>query len=256
MSPAAPVRLLQVTDCHLKASPDGEVKGWMTDRSLTQTLEEALDGEPRPDALLLTGDLAQDGSRPAYARLRERTENLGCPVLCIPGNHDDPQVMASVLSAEPFAYCGDYGFDHWRLVLLSTWDGDRGGGRLSAPELERLSDTLSTRPEPHQLVVLHHHPVPIGSAWLDGVALDNAREFLAVLDASPRVRGVVWGHVHQLHDSQRNGVRLLGTPSSCFQFAPFLDQPALDERGPGWRWIELHPDGRIDTRVQWVGSDA
>jgi Icc protein len=77
-----------------------------------------------------------------------------------------------------------------------------------------------------------------------------------VLDVSPRVRGVVWGHVHQLHDSQRNGVRLLGTPSSCFQFAPFLDQPALDERGPGWRWIELHPDGRIATRVQWVGSGA
>jgi 3',5'-cyclic-AMP phosphodiesterase len=135
------------------------------------------------------------------------------------------------------------------LVMLSTWDGDRGGGRLPDEELLRLADVLEHSAEPHVLVVLHHHPVPVGS-WLDKVALDNADEFLAVTDSCARVRGILWGHVHQAHDSVRRGVRMLGTPSTCFQFVPRVPRSDVDpDAGPGWRWLELMPDGRIATRV-------
>jgi 3',5'-cyclic-AMP phosphodiesterase len=250
MGAGGPLRLLQLTDSHLLAAPDGEVKGWQTLHSLRVALGAALDGAEPPDAILATGDLSQDGSSASYRQLRDLLETVGAPVFCIPGNHDDPQTMAAELSRPPFHYCGDHALGNWRLVMLSTWDGDRGGGRLPQDELGRLETTLSTRDEPHVLLVLHHHPVPTGS-WLDHVALENADEFFAVADGCARVRGILWGHVHQVQESQRRGVRMLGTPSTCFQFLPRETASTVDpDAGPGWRWLQLLPDGRIDTRVE------
>lgn len=244
-----PLRLLQLTDSHLRAAPDGALKGWRTRESLQIALQAALDGEPAPDAILATGDLSQDGSPASYGHVRDLLGGLGVPVFCIPGNHDHPETMAAELSQPPFYYCGDHGMGEWRLVMLSTWDGDRGGGRMPEQELLRFAATLERCTEPNVLVVLHHHPVPVES-WLDKVALDNADEFLALTDRCPRVRGVLWGHVHQAHDSVRRGVRMLGTPSTCFQFVPRVFQSDVDpDAGPGWRWLELEPGGEIITRV-------
>lgn len=251
-----PLRLLQLTDSHLRAAPDGRIKNWITQQSFELALGAALDGQPMPDAILATGDLSQDGSRDSYRRLRDTLGPLGVPTYCIPGNHDDPAVMSEELATAPFHCCGDHRLGGWRLVMLSTWDGDRGGGRLSDVELQRLDHALATSDEPHVLVVLHHHPVPSNS-WLDKVALDNAEEFLALTDACARVRGIVWGHVHQEHDSVRRGVRLLGTPSTCFQFVPRVTESAIDPvTGPGWRWLELMPDGDILTQVGWAPKPA
>lgn len=252
MTADRPLRLLQLTDSHLRAAPDGELKGWRTLESLQITVAAALTGQPAPDAILATGDLSQDGSRESYRHFRQALSEAGVPVYCIPGNHDQPVNMAAELSEPPFYYCGDHRLGRWRLAMVSTWDGDRGGGRIAPLELARLERLLETSDEPHVLVVLHHHPVPIGS-WLDRVALDNAEDFLQVTDGCARVRGILWGHVHQVHESQRRGVRLLGTPSTCFQFRPAtLKSEVEPETGPGWRWLELLPDGRIVTSVQWA----
>jgi 3',5'-cyclic-AMP phosphodiesterase len=251
-----PVRLLQVTDSHLRAAPDGQLKGWRTRDSLQLALSAALDGAAPPDAILATGDLSQDGSPESYRHFRDILGDLGVPVLCIPGNHDHPGNMAAELSAPPFRYCGDHAFGAWRLVMLSTWDGDRGGGRLSPGELRRLASAVERSREPHVLVVLHHHPVPTES-WLDKVALDNTDEFFAVTDSCARIRGMVWGHVHQVQESYRRGVRMLATPSTCFQFMPRVSKSDVDPAaGPGWRWLELLPDGRIVTQVEHAPKPA
>lgn len=249
MDEQRPLRLLQLTDSHLRAAPDGEVKGWRTLDSLAATVEASLAGEDAPDGILATGDLSQDGSADSYRHLRRLLGQPGVPVYCLPGNHDHPPTMAAELSAPPFRYCGDHALGRWRLVMLSTWDGDRGGGRLPPAELQRLKEILETCTEPHVLVVLHHHPVPVGS-WLDKVGLENAADFLRITDGCARVRGMLWGHIHQRYERQRRGVHMLGTPSTCFQFLPQAPRSDVDPvAGPGWRWLELRPDGRIVTRV-------
>src|SRR5690606_6161012 len=111
-----PMRLLQLTDSHLRAAADGALKGWRTRESLELALRAALAGEAAPDAILATGDLSQDGSAASYGHVRDLLGGLGVPVFCIPGNHDDPQTMAAELSRPPFHYCGDYGLGPWRLV--------------------------------------------------------------------------------------------------------------------------------------------
>ena len=129
----------------------------------------------------------------------------------------------------------------------------RDGGRLTADELARLDDTLAGSPE-HAMVCLHHHPILMGSRWLDTVGLADPDEFWRIIDSHSHVRAVVWGHVHQVYDGRRNDVRLFATPSTGAQFLPGSDRYAVDTRPPAYRHFNLHPGGRIDTAVHWIES--
>jgi Icc protein len=102
------------------------------------------------------------------------------------------------------------------------------------------------------LVAMHHHPLPMGSAWLDGVALRDADAFWDIIGEHENVRAVVCGHVHQQSERLHNGVLFVSTPSTCAQFLPKSEFFALDERPAAARWLELHPDGRIETEVTWA----
>jgi Icc protein len=175
------------------------------------------------------------------------------PVLCIPGNHDEPEVMRHSLCEEPFQYCGTRAMGAWQFIMLDSYDPGHVGGRLSSSELERLDAALA-KSAAHALVCMHHHPVPMGSRWLDGVGLANADDFWNVIDAHSHVRGIAWGHVHQIYDGERNGVRLFATPSTGAQFLPHSDRYAVDSRPPAYRRFEFHDDGRIQSEVFWVDS--
>ena len=245
--------LLQVTDTHLHATPDSRMRGVRTHETFLAVLDHVRK-DPRwpPDAIVVTGDIVQDESRAGYQRFRETLEVFGLPVLCIPGNHDDPVLMQELLMTPPFQVCGDTGLGEWRIILLSTFEKGEDAGSLGPSGLASLEQALTKYSGEHTLICMHHQPLPMGSAWLDGVGLRDAEAFLATVDRHDHVRGVLWGHVHQASDRERNGVRFLSTPSTCSQFLPDSDFFALDNRPPGLRWLSLQPDGTIDTAVDWI----
>jgi Icc protein len=249
---ARPLRILHISDPHLHASREAKMRGVNTDASLVASLEHALADPHRPDLILATGDLVQDESRQGYERFRELLGQPGVPVHCLPGNHDSQEAMQAVLSDAPFHFCGIGDYPPWRLILLNSRIASDDGGFLATQELEKLQQALTTHRDGHVLIALHHQPVPMGSRWLDTVGLRNAAAFFAVTDRHPQLRAIVWGHVHQASDQLRNGVRLISTPSTCAQFLPAADTFTLDTRPPGYRWLDLHPDGTIQTSVVWV----
>lgn len=248
------LRLLHLTDPHLHAARDSRMRGVQTDATLRAVIDMAFADPDPPEAVLATGDLVQDETRAGYERLRELLGGHGVPVYCLAGNHDAPALMAEVLGQPPFQCNGHSDHGNWRLVMLSTHSPGDDGGRLAPADLERLAAALGAPGYAHALVCLHHHPVPMGSRWLDGVALRNGADFLEVLDRFDTIRAVVWGHVHQASERRRHGVRLLSTPATCAQFVPLSDDFALDARPPGFRWLDLQADGTIDTAVVWLES--
>jgi Icc protein len=201
--------------------------------------------------VLVTGDIVQDDPA-GYAHFRRVFGSLGMPVLCLPGNHDDPSAMHRELAAEPFVLGGSVDLGLWRIVLLDSCIPGSASGRLDAHNLAALDAALGSAGGRHCLVCLHHHPVPMSSRWLDQVGLENAAEFLDVIDRHSQVRAIVWGHVHQSFEGLRKGVRLLATPATCAQFLPRADEFAVDRRPPGYRTLELRPDGSLLTEVVWV----
>jgi len=248
-----PVVLLQVTDTHLHAAADSRMRGVTTHETFLSVLDHARkDTRWPPDAVVVSGDIVQDESRAGYERFRETMKTCGVPIFCLPGNHDDPQLMMDILAEYPFQVCGDATMGGWTLIFLNTFVRGDDGGRLGAAALTALDEVLEAHANHHALICMHHHPLPMGSAWLDGVGLRDAEQFLASIARHDHVRGVLWGHVHQASDRVRNEVRFLSAPSTCSQFLPNSDFFALDTKPPGLRWLTLETDGRIGTEVSWL----
>jgi 3',5'-cyclic-AMP phosphodiesterase len=254
MSRQATQRLLQISDSHLFADPEGDLLGQRTRLTLERVLNLAWASHGDAERVLLTGDLSQDASPAAYLYLAERCARLGIPCHALPGNHDDPEEMARRLRDGPIDTPHHLDCGPWRLILLDSTLAGKESGHLTENALQRLAWALAARPQAPTLVILHHQPVPIGSPWLDEIGLDNPRDFFATLDLHPQVRGIVFGHIHQAFNTERRGVALLGAPSTCIQFLPNSLDFALDPATPGFRWLELHPDGRIVTGIERISA--
>ena len=231
------------------------VRGVATAATLARCLAHARRRHPNPDAFLLTGDLVHDDPA-GYALLRAQFADAGVPVHCLPGNHDHPEDVIGSLDGPPFVHDFARRNGAWMFVMLDSTVAGEDGGHLDQEQLARLDAALMAQPDAHTLICLHHHPVPHGSAWLDELMLDNAGEFFDVIARHGNVRALAWGHTHQPFDGVHGGVRLMGTPSTCMQFAQNADEFQIDNRPPGYRWIELGPGGGIETGVEWVDEHA
>jgi Icc protein len=251
LTSADPAFLVQLSDSHLFGEAHGTLLGMNTRDSLQKVIELVRVQQSQIDLLLATGDLSQDGTLASYQQFRELTRQLGAPARWIPGNHDEPQVMAeAAVQSALLDSVVDIG--NWRVTLLDSAVPGSVPGYLQDEQLQLLARSLSEAPERHHLVCLHHHPVSIGCAWMEPIGLRNPEAFFEVLDRFPQVRAVLWGHVHQEIDQLRNNVRLIASPSTCIQFEPGSEDFKVGEQAPGYRWLRLLPDGRLETGVERV----
>lgn len=251
------LRVVQITDTHLYADPDRQYYDVNTDATLRRVLARIAADEGDADLVLVTGDLVHDESAQGYARLRGYLAALGLPVFCLPGNHDDVEIMRRVLAGDGVS-CDDWVCRKgWQLILLNSAIPGEVGGRIAGEELERLAACLQSRPHLHALICLHHPPLPSGCAWLDeGLILHNPDALFAALAPFANVRGILWGHIHQEFDQVYHGMRLLGSPSTMLQFKPGAAEFAIDDREPGYRWLELYGDGRLESGVVRIQDDT
>lgn len=251
-SPVKPVRLIQITDTHLGALDGARLLGLDTDQSLQDVLELIGREQSRFAALICTGDIASDPESDCYRRFIDiLREHFSCPLGWLPGNHDLARVMNTLEHPhKPASRLMTLG--QWNIVLLDSSVPGHVHGEFTEDELVFLQDTLAAAPETHTLVMLHHQPVPVGSEWIDQYLVRNHRAFFEVIERHPQVKAISWGHVHQTYEQRRGDTLLLATPSTCVQFKPGCDDFTVDTALPGYRWLDLYPDGRIQTGVSRV----
>ncbi len=250
-SQTQPLRVIQLSDSHLFADEQGKLLGLNTEFSLSKVLDLIRQQQPAIDLVLATGDLSQDGSPESYLRFHRHMQQFSAPVYWLPGNHDISDVMAKGQVVGRISPCTiDLG--QWRLILLDSTIRGKVPGYMSAQELAFLQQAMASAGDRHVLIALHHQPVPVGATWLDTQIVGNADDFWQVVDAFPAVRAVIWGHVHQCFERTRNNVQLMSVPSTCVQFKPGSKDFAVDSENPGYRWLDLYPDGRIDSQVARV----
>lgn len=250
------LQLIQITDTHFRADPDWRLRGVNPRDTLNSVMHRAATDLQNTDLILLTGDLSDDGSDESY---HELNRIFGCqtmPVLPLPGNHDLPERLSSCLNADNMIQQGYVLLDNWQIIALNSVRPDHVGGMLSSGQLQWLQQRLRAAPDHHTLIALHHPPVEVGSRWMDEIMLASANELFAIIDCQPQVRVVLWGHIHQEYSEIRNGMMLLGTPSSCLQFKPAEDKLVLDTTQPAYRRLCLYPDGQLTTEVIYADRET
>ena len=249
------VRFVQVTDPHLKKKKKGELLGINTQASFNQVLSEIQQTDFDYEFVLATGDLVQDSSDEGYLRFCESVKKLGKTVFWIPGNHDFQPKMFDILNQangnvnpKKHILVGD----HWQILMLDSQVFGVSYGHLGQYQIDWLEAKLKDNPQRYSLIVLHHHILSTHSAWLDQHNLRNAHDLAYVLSPFKNVKGILYGHIHQQVDDEWNGYQVMATPSTCVQFRPAHNVFTLDTLQPGWREIELHPDGTIKTQVRRI----
>ncbi len=240
-------RLAQISDCHLSSNPDTPYRGLKADSGLAAVVQAVANW--RADAVMLSGDLSEDASEPSYRRLAKHIHSLNIPVFALPGNHDLPELMQQYFPHG--AYQGPWlqTAGAWKLMLFNSARPRRIDGCIAATDLQQLDDWLKNDGAGPALLALHHQPVPVGAPWIDKHMLDQPEDFLQCVARHPQIKAVVWGHVHQVYEAERQQTRFMSAPSSAANSLRGTDRFSLDPAGPACRWLELFDDGRLESGI-------
>ncbi len=248
----AVIQLVQITDSHIFAEPCERLLGLNTRCSFERVSERALNNHDTVDLVLATGDLSQDESAESYIYLARCYDHFCIPTFWLPGNHDRVETLqqhfhGKWIHAEKQVLIGD-----WQIVLLDSTIPGEVGGSISSSQLEFLNAALRAYPDRHALVCLHHQALDSGSEWLDLKGLKDSDQLRQQLAQHDNVKGVLWGHVHQESRRSIGDVEWMSSPSSCVQFKPGSREFSTSAESPGYRHLNLYPDGRIKTAVHRV----
>lgn len=246
------LRVAQITDSHLFANSESKLNGLNTLYSLQQVMQAVIASQP--DVIIFTGDLVDTPDVAAYLHVKEIIDQSPVPVFCLPGNHDQPELLKKTLSSANIRVDHTAIINGWQLVFLNSYQKNSHSGRLPTSQLRMLDHSLSQNSQFPALICMHHHPVPIDSTWMDSMGLEQSEELFEVLDRYPQVKAIIWGHIHQQFDQTRNGVKLLGSPSTCVQFMPGASKFSVDDKPPGYRWLNLQENGEIETGVTYLAG--
>jgi 3',5'-cyclic-AMP phosphodiesterase len=235
------VRLAQVSDTHLLRDRDG----WRWGQHPAANLSAVMAAIPAVDVIVLTGDIADDGTAEAYRLADSLTSRRDTRRYVVPGNHDDPETMARVFGPVEGIRVASLS-NSWSLVLVNSQAVGHDRGHIPDRTRRALVATLD-RLDAHAVLCMHHPPV--SPCPEPDCGLHDAARLLAILQGS-RVRVVLSGHVHQAFEVARDGIVFLGAPSTLSQLRHGGDPHyiATDEP-PAAQVVDLHDDGRATRHI-------
>lgn len=247
-----PFLLLQISDTHLGADWNGAEP----DECLLRAVEAILELPQRPDALVITGDLTQNGTHEEYARVRELVAPLDLEPHVLPGNHDRRGPMREAFGLpgegeEPVSYATDLG--PLRLVCLDSIVPGIDGGALDAGRTQWLDRALGEERQKPTVLAMHHPPLITAVPSFDeiGLAPESRAELAEVLAGHPQVARVIAGHVHRVIVAELAGRAVLSVPSTYLQSVlTFVPAPiGMRPDPPGFAIHALH-GGALTSHVQ------
>lgn len=234
--------IAQLTDTHIKPPGRLAYRQVDTEACLRRAVAQVAALTPRPDIVLLTGDLVDAGLPEEYALLRAILGELPQPYYLIPGNHDERRALAAGFADHRYLP-QDGEFLHYvvddhplRLIGLDTVVPGTPGGDLCPARAAWLAARLDEAADRPTVIFMHHPPFVTGIAHMDAMRLANADRLATILRRHPQVLRVLCGHVHRSIQAPFAGTIASVAPSTAHQVA-------LDLRPDGPSAFMLEPPG-------------
>ncbi|WP_119390588.1 phosphodiesterase [Taklimakanibacter lacteus] len=243
------LKIIQLSDAHL-APPPGLVQGGDPVSKLKAAIADINAHHGDAALVIISGDLANDGERPAYEALAEALGDLVPPFRLIPGNHDDRRLMAEMF---PQGAVMTDGFvqsamatPQGVLLLIDTLDEGQIGGRLDAARLGFIARELERARSQPAYIFMHHPPFMLHMAEFDALPLAGAEALRDLVLAHGQVRHIFAGHVHRFIAGSWHGVPVSITRSTSHQTAlQFGTGWQLGPERPGYAIIFIDAAGAI-----------
>lgn len=150
--------LLQISDPHFGTDQEPVVAALLR-----------LAAELRPELVVISGDITQRARRAQFEAARRFVDELPCPYLAVPGNHDIPLFNVAARIFSPYAnYMRAFGrnlepeleTDAYLVLCTNTTRPRRHkDGEISRDQIERVRDRLQRASEDKVRIVVTHQPV-------------------------------------------------------------------------------------------------
>jgi len=266
--------IAQITDCHVVEAGRLLYDSVDTATRLEHAIAHLNAMRPKPDLVLATGALVNEGLPAQYDNLERILAGLDIPLYAIPGNHDIPSEVRARFGRHLDAQQADAGprsrarsgdtssldyvveLGELRLIGLDTSVPNENGGQLNHHQLSWLDATLGAAPDVPAIVFQHHPPFVTGIAWMDESGLADGAAEASVLARHPQVAAVLCGHIHRPIQSLVGATLAMVCPSTGVQVALALDGTPygyVDEPGS----VGLHlfaPETGLVSHISQVGS--
>ncbi|TWT03215.1 phosphodiesterase [Reyranella sp. CPCC 100927] len=254
--------LAQISDLHVR--PRGQLyKGVVDSNRLLQDAISHLHGlDPRPDLVLVTGDLVDEGDPAEYAMLRTLLAPCETPYLLIPGNHDSRDALRDAFAehsylparGRPLHYVNDA--HPVRIVALDTTVPGSHHGAIDDTGLAWLADTLARERTQPTVIIMHHPPFASGIPYLDDYMLRDAVRLEEIVARFDNIERVLCGHVHRPIQVRWAGTIVCTCPSTATQIALRLRPdaaPASYREPPACLLHRWQPGSAMITHTSYIG---
>jgi len=244
--------IAQLSDTHIKSS--GRLAYGLVDTAgmLRSCVHQMMEVGPRPDVVIVTGDLVDFGRLEEYALLKKLLAAIDVPMYLLAGNHDDRVALRSSFPESAFDYLRKHvdfvqyavQLGDLRLVALDTVVPQECRGQLCSRRLAWLDEQLSSDSSP-TLVAMHHPPFLTGIGHMDAQGLEGSEALAAIIERHPHVQRVLCGHLHRSIQYRLVHTIAQTCPSPAHQVA-------LDLRKDGKDCFIMEPPGYLLHR--WAGG--
>jgi 3',5'-cyclic-AMP phosphodiesterase len=204
-----PVLIAQLTDTHVVAGDTTTRVFVDNNERLRHAVASICAESPRVDAVLVTGDMVEDGRRGEYGELAALLDPIEAPILAIPGNHDNREFVRATFNEidwsteEHLSWVTVIG--GVRVVGLDSVREGQAGAEFDEVRAAWLSSVLGDAHDGPTLLAMHHPPFTTGIEWMDRsgfVGLDLLRDVLT----GSAVGRIVCGHLHRPMTSMFAGI--------------------------------------------------
>lgn len=231
------MRIIHMSDLHL--TKEGCI--WDTDTNLhLEYAIEKIKKIPNIDAIVISGDLSNDGSIETYNRLDGIMASIGVVTYCCPGNHDNlyvffNQFTPTFLKRDKYAVIGN-----WNFFFLNTVVEGMSRGFTNEKDINILKTEINNSSK-NVGIVLHHPPIE-QLGWLNRKLLEDRDKFNEIIKKSDKVRMVLYGHTHYHMDREIGGILYSSAGSVGFAFDQALPKFEIAEGRESFSLITIEND--------------
>lgn len=214
--------IAHVSDTHLLAGDARQYGVIDTVHRFRSALERLARIDPPPQAIVVTGDLADKGEPDAYRHLRALVEPLAAridaQVVWCMGNHDERAAYSRELFGDESDDPQDRVYDvaGLRIVSLDTSVPGWHHGELTDEQLGWLRGVLAVPAEHGTVLALHHPPIPSPLVPAAEIIELLETERLAAVVRGSDVRAILGGHYHFTSHSTFAGIPVSVAAATCY----------------------------------------
>jgi len=197
---------VQLSDTHISDPGSKQDDFTHMSENLLRCVEDINQLDPKPELVLVTGDVASNGTKKAYLQASRLLDQLEMPYFVVPGNHDERINLLSAFGEAPCPnvlsidnkFLINYVVDDYeiRFIGLDSKQSYCSGGELCDNTLKWLDKQLAKDTEKPTVIFMHHPPVKLSILETDEDGFIGVEGLATVIKKYNNIERILCGHVH------------------------------------------------------------